>query len=100
MKGSPHTDELMAAVVKRDLGLRARRVATLVMDVPGHEQALIITDAAVNIAPTLEDKVHIQTRSTSRTRWVCRKYGWPFSRRWKPSTRRCPPRSKPLRCAR
>src|SRR4051812_40763906 len=61
MKGSLHTDELMAAVVKRDVGLRtARRIShCFVMDVPGHEQALIITDAAINIAPTLEDKMHI-----------------------------------------
>ena len=61
MKGSLHTDELMAAVVKRDTGLRtARRVShCFVMDVPGHDDALIITDAAINIAPTLEDKVDI-----------------------------------------
>ncbi|HTP71863.1 MAG TPA: phosphate acetyltransferase, partial [Burkholderiaceae bacterium] len=61
MKGSLHTDELMAAVVARDGGLRtARRVShCFVMDVPSLEQALIITDAAVNIAPTLEDKVDI-----------------------------------------
>jgi phosphate acetyltransferase len=61
MKGSLHTDELMAAVVKRDAGLRtARRIShCFVMDVPEHEQALIITDAAVNIAPTLEEKMDI-----------------------------------------
>jgi phosphate acetyltransferase len=61
MKGSLHTDELMAAVVKRDTGLRtARRVShCFVMDVPGHDEALIITDAAVNIAPTLEEKADI-----------------------------------------
>ncbi len=61
MKGSLHTDELMAAVVKRDTGLRtARRVShCFVMDVPGHEQTLIITDAAVNIAPTLAEKIDI-----------------------------------------
>jgi len=61
MKGSLHTDELMAAVVKRDVGLRtARRIShCFVMDVPNHEQALIITDAAVSIAPTLEEKVDI-----------------------------------------
>jgi phosphate acetyltransferase len=61
MKGSLHTDELMGAVVRRDTGLRtARRVShCFVMDVPGHEDALIITDAAVNIAPTLADKVDI-----------------------------------------
>jgi phosphate acetyltransferase len=61
MKGSLHTDELMAAVVKRETGLRtARRVShCFVMDVPTHPEPLIITDAAVNIAPTLEDKVDI-----------------------------------------
>jgi phosphate acetyltransferase len=61
MKGSLHTDELMAAVVSRDAGLRtARRIShCFVMDVPGHANALIITDAAVNIAPTLEEKMDI-----------------------------------------
>ncbi|CAN0627284.1 Phosphate acetyltransferase [Burkholderia multivorans] len=61
MKGSLHTDELMSAVVAHDTGLRtARRIShCFVMDVPGHDDPLIITDAAVNIAPTLEDKVHI-----------------------------------------
>jgi phosphate acetyltransferase len=61
MKGSLHTDELMGAVVRREGGLRtARRIShCFVMDVPGHATPLIITDAAVNIAPTLEDKVHI-----------------------------------------
>jgi phosphate acetyltransferase len=61
MKGSLHTDELMAAVVQRDTGLRtARRIShCFIMDVPGRAEALIITDAAVNIAPTLSDKVDI-----------------------------------------
>lgn len=61
MKGSLHTDELMGAVVSREGGLRtARRIShCFVMDVPAHDTALIITDAAINIAPTLEDKVHI-----------------------------------------
>ena len=61
MKGSLHTDELMGAVVARDTGIRtARRIShCFVMDVPGHSQALIISDAAVNIAPTLEVKVDI-----------------------------------------
>jgi phosphate acetyltransferase len=61
MKGSLHTDELMAAVVRRETGLRtARRVShCFVMDVPSYEHALIITDAAVNIAPTLEEKADI-----------------------------------------
>jgi phosphate acetyltransferase len=58
MKGSLHTDELMAAVVRRDGGLRtARRLShCFVMDVPGHTTPLIVTDAAVNIMPSLEEK--------------------------------------------
>jgi len=61
MKGSLHTDELMAAVVKRDTGLRTgRRIShCFIMDVPEIDRVVIITDAAVNIFPTLEDKVHI-----------------------------------------
>lgn len=61
MKGSLHTDELMGAVVKRETGLRsARRVShCFVMDVPGYADALVISDAAVNIAPTLEEKMDI-----------------------------------------
>lgn len=61
MKGSLHTDELMAEVVKRDTGLRtARRIShCFIMDVPQYDEALIITDAAVNITPSLEEKVDI-----------------------------------------
>jgi len=61
MKGSLHTDELLGAVVKRETGLRtARRLShCFVMDVPGHADVIVITDAAINIAPTLEDKVDI-----------------------------------------
>ena len=55
MKGSLHSDELLAEVTKRDTGLRTgRRIShVFVMDVPGHAQTLFITDAAVNIAPDL-----------------------------------------------
>jgi phosphate acetyltransferase len=61
MKGSLHTDELMAAVVKRETGLRTRRRIShcFVMDVPNHPDTLIVSDGAVNIAPTIEDKVDI-----------------------------------------
>lgn len=61
MKGSLHTDELMAEVVARETGLRtARRIShCFIMDVPGHPHALIVSDAAVNIAPSLTDKIHI-----------------------------------------
>jgi phosphate acetyltransferase len=61
MKGSLHTDELMGAVVSRNTGIRtARRIShCFVMDVPSHPTAIVISDAAVNIAPTLEEKVDI-----------------------------------------
>jgi phosphate acetyltransferase len=61
MKGSLHTDELLAAVVPSATGLRTnRRIShVFVMDVPTHAHPIAITDAAINIAPTLEDKMHI-----------------------------------------
>jgi phosphate acetyltransferase len=61
MKGSLHTDELMLAIVSRDGGLRtSRRIShVFVMDIPTYHKVLVITDAAINIAPTLEDKVDI-----------------------------------------
>ena len=61
MKGSLHTDELLGAVVARDSGLRTgRRVShVFIMDVPTYHKVLIVTDAAINIAPSLEDKVDI-----------------------------------------
>jgi phosphotransacetylase len=61
MKGSLHTDELMAAIVSREGGLRTgRRIShVFVMDVPNYHKVLIVTDGAINIAPTLEDKVDI-----------------------------------------
>lgn len=61
MKGSLHSDELLSAIVSRDGGMRTgRRVShVFIMDVPTYHKVLIITDAAINIAPTLEDKVDI-----------------------------------------
>jgi phosphate acetyltransferase len=61
MKGSLHSDELLGAVVARDTGLRTgRRVShVFIMDVPTYHKVLVVTDAAINIAPTLEDKVDI-----------------------------------------
>jgi phosphate acetyltransferase len=61
MKGSLHTDELMAAVVRRETGLRtARRIShCFILDVPTYPKPLIVTDAAVNVLPTLEDKIDI-----------------------------------------
>ena len=61
MKGSLHTDELLGAVVARETGLRTgRRLShAFIMDVPTYHKVLVVTDAAINIAPTLEDKVDI-----------------------------------------
>ena len=61
MKGSLHTDELMAAVVPSATGLRtARRIShVFVLDVPAYPRLLLVTDAAINLFPTLEDKVDI-----------------------------------------
>ncbi len=61
MKGSLHTDELMAAVVAKEGGLRTgRRLShVFVMDVPTYAKLLLITDAAVNILPSLEGKADI-----------------------------------------
>jgi phosphotransacetylase len=61
MKGSLHTDELMSAIVARDGGLRTgRRIShAFLMDVPTYHKVLIVTDGAINIAPTLEDKADI-----------------------------------------
>lgn len=61
MKGSLHSDELMSAIVSREGGLRTgRRIShVFIMDVPTYHKVLIVTDGAINIAPTLEDKVDI-----------------------------------------
>jgi phosphotransacetylase len=61
MKGSLHSDEILAAVVSKESGLRGgRRLShVFLMDVPTYHKVLIVTDAAINIAPTLEDKVDI-----------------------------------------
>jgi phosphotransacetylase len=61
MKGSLHTDELLGAVVGREMGLRTgRRIShAFVMDIPTYHKVLIVTDAAINIAPVLEEKADI-----------------------------------------
>ena len=61
MKGNLHTDVLLHEVMRADTGLRgARRLShVFVMDVPNYPKLLLITDAAVNIVPTLEEKADI-----------------------------------------
>ncbi len=61
MKGKLHTDELLGAIVPRESGLRTERRFShvFVMDVPDYERLVFITDAAINIAPTLDEKADI-----------------------------------------
>ena len=61
MKGSLHTDEIMGAIVSSASGMRtSRRIShALVIDVPTYHKMFMMTDAAVNIAPTLADKKDI-----------------------------------------
>ena len=61
MKGSLHTDELMHEVVATDTGLRtARRIShAFLMDIPRYPRPLLITDAAINVTPSLEEKADI-----------------------------------------
>ncbi|MGA3340745.1 MAG: bifunctional enoyl-CoA hydratase/phosphate acetyltransferase [Methylocella sp.] len=58
MKGALHTDELMRAVIDADLGLRtARRIShVFIIDARGYPRPLFVTDAAINVYPTLDDK--------------------------------------------
>ena len=61
MKGSLHTDELMAAVVTSAGGLRTKRRVShcFVLQTPHYPRPFIVTDAAINLAPTLEHKADI-----------------------------------------
>ena len=75
MKGSLHTDELMAEVVSRETGLRTERRIThaFLMDVPTYHKPLIVTDAAINIAPDLDTKRDICQNAIdlAQVRMVC-----------------------------
>ncbi|MBL8658291.1 MAG: bifunctional enoyl-CoA hydratase/phosphate acetyltransferase [Rhodospirillales bacterium] len=61
MKGSLHTDELLEAVMVRDSGLRTERRIShcFLLSVPTYARPIIVSDAAINITPTLQDKAHI-----------------------------------------
>jgi len=61
MKGSLHTDELMGAVLPSAVGLRTKRRVShcFLMQTPAYPRPFIITDAAINIAPSLEEKADI-----------------------------------------
>ena len=61
MKGSLHTDEILAYIVAASSGLRTeRRIShAFVMDVPAYDRVLLVTDAAINIEPTLAEKADI-----------------------------------------
>ncbi len=61
MKGSLHTDELMSALVSTAAGLRTKRRVShcFLLQTPAYPRPFIVTDAAINIAPTLEQKADI-----------------------------------------
>lgn len=61
MKGHLHTDDFLRAALRRDLGLRTDRLLShaFIMQIPMYHKLLLITDAAINIAPTLMEKVDI-----------------------------------------
>lgn len=71
MKGSLHSDELLEAIVRKENGLRTeRRIShAFILDTPIYPKPLIVTDAAINIAPTLEEKADIC--SNAITLWRC-----------------------------
>jgi phosphate acetyltransferase len=73
MKGSLHSDEILGAVIAKDAGLRTgRRLShVFLMDVPTYHKVLIVTDAAINIAPSLEDKMDICQNAID----LCRAFG-------------------------
>ncbi len=68
MKGSLHTDELMRVAMARDTGLRtSRRIShVFVMATPAYARTLLSTDAAINIEPEREDKIHIVLNAIDR----------------------------------
>ena len=73
MKGALHTDELLSALVASSSGLRSeRRIShAYVMDVPTYHKPLIITDAAINIAPSLDVKADICRNAIGLWRTAC-----------------------------
>jgi phosphate acetyltransferase len=70
MKRSLHTDEFMGAIVKEEKLHTARRMRhVFVIDLPDYPRPLSVTDAAITIYPTLDDKVdNVQNASASPTR--------------------------------
>ncbi len=72
MKGSLHSDELLGAAVAREAGLRGSRRAShvFVMDLPGFERPLLMTDCVVNIFPTLMDKRDIAQNAIDLARAI------------------------------
>lgn len=72
MKGSQHTDELLSAVVSREANLRTSRRMSHVFwfDLPAYHKPLMVTDAVVNIAPSLKDKVDILANAIELARAI------------------------------
>lgn len=73
MKGTLHTDVYMSAIIRREAGLHTRRRLShvFVIGFPAFPKLLALTDAAVNIAPDLEDKADIARNAID----LCRALG-------------------------
>ncbi len=70
-KGSLHTDELMAAVIAQPALRTGRRMSHVFrFDVPAYAKPLLVTDAAINIRPTLEEKADIVRNAVSLARML------------------------------
>jgi phosphotransacetylase len=102
MKGSLHTEELMLEVVNSNTGLRTERPISHVfmMEVSTYPKMLMITDAAINIYPTLDDKLQIVQNAIE----LAHALGIPQSKvailwRWKWLIQRYSPPLKPPRYA-
>jgi len=92
MKGALHTDELLHEVMRDDTGLRTgRRLSHVyVLDVPGYARPLLLTDAAINISPSLAEKcASYKMPSISHMFWVSRRRVSRYWRPRKPLIRRC-----------
>ncbi|QAS54252.1 phosphate butyryltransferase [Halobacillus litoralis] len=74
MKGNIDTKSLLKAVLDKQYGLRRGNVLSHVslFEIPGREKLIFLTDAAMNIAPTLEEKVQIINNAVE----VARQAGW------------------------
>src|SRR5690606_5263825 len=73
MKGSLHSSEMLSAAVAKENGLRTERriIHVYAMDVPNYRKLLVVTDAAINIAPMLDEKRDICQNAVDLLHTLC-----------------------------